>query len=136
MWKAVSDMSGGQIEEMASILMEHCNTKKKDCSLIADCDICRAEALYRAGYRKRSGEGLILTFDGATGYFPKEFIIEAIKTHMKKSDGHWITHHCTNGVKSARGRTITYKTYTCDACDKSNGRRKTKFCPNCGARMK
>ena len=28
-------------------------------------------------------DGLILTFDGATGYFPKEFIIEAIKTHTK-----------------------------------------------------
>ena len=27
------------------------------------------------------GEGLILTFDGATGYFPKEFIIEAIKAY-------------------------------------------------------
>lgn len=31
--------------------------------------------------------GLVLTIDGATGYFPEEFIIEAIKTHMKQSEG-------------------------------------------------
>ena len=56
--KAVSEMwnkaDRRQIEEMASILTEYCNIKKKDCSLIADCDICRAEALYNADYRKQS----------------------------------------------------------------------------------
>ena len=31
-------------------------------------------------------EGLILTIDDVTGYFPKPFIIEAIKTHMKQSE--------------------------------------------------
>ena len=46
-----------------------------------------ATKLYNAGYRKQSGAGLMLTFDGATGYFPKAFIIEAIRTHMKKSNG-------------------------------------------------
>lgn len=30
--------------------------------------------------------GLTLTIDGAEGYFPKEFIIAAIKTHMKQSE--------------------------------------------------
>ena len=28
-------------------------------------------------------DGLILTINGVTGYFPKEFIIEAIETHIK-----------------------------------------------------
>ena len=42
-----------QIEEMASILMDRCNCAVTDCSLIADCDICRAEHLYNAGYRKQ-----------------------------------------------------------------------------------
>ena len=54
----------------------------------------------------------------------------------KQSEGAWITHHCTNGGTSPRGRTIIYKTYTCDACGTSNGRHKTNFCPNCGAKMK
>lgn len=30
--------------------------------------------------------GLILEIDGITGYFPKPFIVEAIKTYMGKSD--------------------------------------------------
>ena len=33
-----------------------------------------------------SNAGLMLTIDDATGYFPKPFIIEAIKTHMKRSE--------------------------------------------------
>ena len=51
-----------------------------------------SEAIERIGKMsvKPSEGGLILTFDGATGYFPKEFIIEAIKTHIaKKSE--WIS---------------------------------------------
>ena len=56
--------------------------------------------------------------------------------YRKQSDGAWITFHCTNGGKSKRGRTIIYKTYTCDACGKTNGRHKTNYCPNCGAKMK
>lgn len=34
---------------------------------------------------ENAGKGLVLTFDGATGYFPKEFIIEAIKAYMKQN---------------------------------------------------
>ncbi len=30
-------------------------------------------------------KGLVLTFDGATGYFPKEFIVEAIRAYIKQS---------------------------------------------------
>lgn len=29
-------------------------------------------------------KGLVLTIDGATGYFPREFIVEAIKAYMKQ----------------------------------------------------
>jgi len=32
---------------------------------------------------KAEGKGLVLTIDGATGYFPKEFIIEDIKVYME-----------------------------------------------------
>ena len=65
-------------------------------------------------------------------------IAEALYTagYRKQSEGTWMTYHCTNGGNSQRGRTIIYKTYTCDACGKSNGRHRTNFCPNCGAKMK
>ena len=49
--------------------------------------------------------------------------------------GHWMTYYCTNGGQSIRGRTIRYRTYTCDACGKANGRHKTNYCSNCGAKM-
>ena len=67
------------------------------------------------------GKGLLLTFDGATGYFPKEFIIEAIKTHMKR--GEWIKRG--NEKKCSNCQFIYY----------SNNDEWT-FCPNCGAKMK
>lgn len=56
--------------------------------------------------------------------------------YRKQSEGAWMTYHCVSGEPSARGRCIQYKTYTCDVCGKSNGRKKSNFCPNCGARMK
>lgn len=56
--------------------------------------------------------------------------------YRKQSEGRWMVYHCTNGGHSQKGRTIIYKTYTCDACGKSSGRHKTNFCPNCGAKMK
>ena len=34
----------------------------------------------------KSEAGLMLTIDGATGYFPKAFIIEAIKAYQKQSE--------------------------------------------------
>lgn len=36
---------------------------------------------------------------------------------------------------SPMGRTIKCKKVTCSACGKSNGRSKTNYCPNCGAKM-
>lgn len=36
---------------------------------------------------KAEEKGLVLTIDGATGYFPKEFIVEAIKAYMKQNKG-------------------------------------------------
>ena len=50
----------GNIEEMAKILESFCDLQddSQDEGLcIADCDICRAKALYNAGYRKQS-EGI------------------------------------------------------------------------------
>ena len=69
-----------QIEEMATKI-QHVTA-----SVYTDAKDC-AEALYNAGYRKQSEDGLMLTFDGATGYFPKEFIIDAIKAYQKQSEG-------------------------------------------------
>ena len=33
---------------------------------------------------KTEEKGLVLTIDGVTGYFPEEFIVEAIKAYMKQ----------------------------------------------------
>jgi rubrerythrin len=62
--------------------------------------------------------------------------LESTEGYRKQSEGAWITTHFSNDGQSPRGRTIIYKTYTCDVCGKSNGRRKTPYCPNCGAKMK
>ena len=56
--------------------------------------------------------------------------------YRKQSKSVWRTTYFSSEGKSPRGRTIIYRTYTCDACDKSNGRRKTNYCPHCGAKMK
>jgi hypothetical protein len=73
-------------------------------------------------------------------YFGQADYLFAMKLYedgyRKQSEGHWMTHHCTNGGTSPRGRTIIYKTLICDRCGKSNGRHKTNFCPHCGAKMK
>jgi hypothetical protein len=104
-------MSKEQIEEMAKILIDYKNKNHIMASTAILADY--AEELYNAGYRKQSdGDGLLLTFDGATGYFPKEFIIEAIKTHMKQSVGGWISvderlpEECKNVLCFARNKTM------------------------------
>lgn len=75
-------MSREQIEEMAQIYDE---ARLKACETLGGMNegegMWYAKAFYEAGYRRQSGDGLILTFNGATGYFPKEFIIEAIKAY-------------------------------------------------------
>lgn len=54
--------------------------------------------------------------------------------YRKQSVGEWGSKHHMS--RSQRGRYISYNTYTCNVCGKANGRRKTPFCPYCGARMK
>ena len=73
-------------------------------------------------------------------YFGQADYLFAMKLYedgyRKQTKGVWRTYHCISGEPSARGRRIQYKTYTCDVCGKSNGRHKSNFCPNCGAKMK
>lgn len=45
-----------------------------------------AKHLFNEGYRKQSEKGLILSVDGITGYFPKEFIADAISAYIKTKD--------------------------------------------------
>ena len=54
--------------------------------------------------------------------------------YRKQSEGEWIDRDCI--TESKRGRTIHYATHQCSICGKWNGRHKTNFCPNCGAKMK
>ena len=78
----------------------------------------------------KSEDGLILTIDGASGYFPKEFIIEAIKTHMSQSKGEWKWISDDDVICSACGSVF----YTDDNADA--GTSLWHFCPKCGAKMK
>ena len=48
----------------------------------------KEDEAYERGYAEGKSEvnGLVLEIDGVMGYFPKPFIIEAIKTHQNKGD--------------------------------------------------
>ena len=48
--------------------------------------------------------------------------------------GKWIANEHTSRSE-ARGRMTHYATYQCSVCGKWNGRKKQKYCPNCGAKM-
>ena len=90
-----------RIEEMAEVLRHSCDNecfKGKDG--FTDCDVCEACLLYEAGYRKQSEDGLILTFDGASGYFPKEFITQAVKEYKARQDGSYLVNirHCVHSM--------------------------------------
>jgi hypothetical protein len=131
-------MSKEQIEEMAKILIDYKNKNHIMASTAILADY--AEELYNADYRKQSDcDGLLLTFDGATGYFPKEFIIEAIKTHMKQSVGEWkqtkepMGWHDVDCVEcSACGESWVLD----DDLDFDLTVEYWHYCPNCGAKMK
>ena len=56
--------------------------------------------------------------------------------YRKQSEGEWYVNYMMSKKPSKRGRIIQYTTYTCSVCGKPNGRKKSKFCPNCGAKMK
>ena len=58
------------------------------------------------------------------------------KGYRKQSEREWYVNYMMSKSPSKRGRIIHYETYTCSACGKCNGRKKTNFCPNCGAKMK
>lgn len=48
--------------------------------------------------------------------------------------GKWIEEKYET-ISETRGRKINNTKNICSVCGKSNGRNKTKYCPNCGARM-
>ena len=54
--------------------------------------------------------------------------------YRKQSEGEWVANPHISISK--RGRTIHYATLKCSVCGKWNGRKKQKYCPNCGAKMK
>lgn len=54
--------------------------------------------------------------------------------YRKQSEGEWVANPHISISK--RGRTIHYATFKCSVCGKWNGRKKQKYCSNCGAKMK
>lgn len=92
--------------------------------------------LYKMGYCKQSEDGLMLTFDGATGYFPKEFIIDAIKAYQKQSEGEWKKSD-KNGISINGYMVCSVCNVMIPNCDDNRyclGR--LDYCPRCGAKMK
>jgi hypothetical protein len=61
--------------------------------------------------------------------------IETIPTAdvVEVKHGEWVEKDCI--TESNRGRTIHYVTNKCSVCGKWNGRHKSNYCPNCGAKM-
>lgn len=55
--------------------------------------------------------------------------------YRKQSEGEWYVNYMMSKTPSKRGRIIHYETYTCSACGKSNGKKKSNYCSNCGAKM-
>ena len=71
-----------------------------------------------------------------TDHTENDYIREALLDagYRKQVEGEWIdVHHMS---RSNKGRYTSYYTYTCGVCKESNGRRKTPYCPHCGAKMK
>lgn len=54
--------------------------------------------------------------------------------YRKQRVGEWV--EVPNVTTSASGREIHSNLYVCSLCGRSNGRRKQKYCPECGAKMK
>lgn len=77
-----------------------------------------------------------LDIDDEPCYF--ECMADAIinNNYAKQSEGEWYVNYMMSKKPSKIGRIIQYTTYTCSACGKPNGRKKSKFCPNCGRKMK
>ena len=66
----------------------------------------------------------------------RKAVIQRLGEFEDRTEGEWYTNYNMSLKPSARGRTIYYETYTCSLCGKNNGRHKTNYCPNCGAKMK
>ena len=114
------DMSNKQIEEMAKVLNECCNRYDEKGNLLGNkCGSC---------------EHWCDTNHICCSYNTKE--AEALYTagYRKQSEGEWIAKERISTSK--RGRTIHYATYKCSVCGKWNGRKKQKYCPDCGVKMK
>ena len=100
----------GQVEEMAEIISTACKGIK--------CSECETRGTKTSAcVDVKSAEAL-----HAKGYH-------------KVERGEWIAHPRTNRSLT-RGRVTSYNVYRCSICERSNGKRKSPFCPNCGADMR
>ena len=133
----------------------------KECLLLNECDrVVFAERLYNKNYREQNSgccencnshdekqieeiADIYFNFcnDELGTDFDKDVAVDFAKKlynagHRKQSEGEWYVNYMMSKSPSKRGRIIHYETYTCSACGKRNGRKKTNYCPNCGAKMK
>ena len=113
---------GEQIEEMSLNIQDAVG----GCSSYWSRTI--AEKLFGLGYHRQSDDGLILTFDGATGFFPKELIVDAIKAYQKQSEGENVATYPSSAFECSECHWQDWDLLTADSA--------YNFCPNCGAKMK
>ena len=74
-----------------------------------------------------------VTVENAERYFLNLIDKTSTADVVEVKYGYWIEVSHTGNSK--KGRHIKYTTKKCSVCGYCNGRRKTKRCPNCGAKM-
>ena len=66
----------------------------------------------------------------------RKIVVKAptIDLESLRPQGEWVVTYYT--TTSKRGRVIANAKYVCPECKHSNGRKRSNYCPNCGASMK
>ena len=91
--------------------------------LCAERDEVQIEHACDIGYHNGLNMAVSMTINAPT-----------IDPESLRPQGEWMVTYYT--TTSKRGRVIANAKYVCPKCEHSNGRKRSNYCPNCGAKMK